>query len=71
LGNLGVGDYFRLRHLTPRECFRFMSVDEESIDKLVSSSVSEDQLYKQAGNAIVVQVLVNLYKSIFNDISKW
>ncbi len=71
LGNLGVGDYFRLRRLTPRECFRFMSVDEESIDKLVSSSVSEDQLYKQAGNAIVVQVLVNLYKSIFNDISKW
>lgn len=71
LDNLGVGDYFRLRRLTPCECFRFMSVDEESIDKLVSSSVSDDQLYKQAGNAIVVQVLVNLYKSIFDDVKVW
>ena len=74
VGNLGVGDYLRLRRLTPRECFRFMSVDEEYIDKLVSSGVSEAQLYKQAGNAIVIQVLISLYKSIFNDISvplKW
>lgn len=71
VGNLGVGDYLRLRRLTPRECFRFMSVDEECIDKLVSSGVSEAQLYKQAGNAIVIQVLVSLYKSIFEDISKW
>lgn len=71
VGNLGVGDYLRLRRLTPRECFRFMSVDEESVDKLISSGVSEDQLYKQAGNAIVIQVLVSLYKSIFEDISKW
>ena len=69
VGNLGVGDYLRLRRLTPRECFRFMSVDEECIDKLVSSGVSEAQLYKQAGNAIVIQVLISLYKSIFNDIN--
>jgi site-specific DNA-cytosine methylase len=48
-----------------------MSVDEECIDKLVSSGVSEAQLYKQAGNAIVIQVLVSLYKRIFEDISKW
>jgi DNA (cytosine-5)-methyltransferase 1 len=71
VGNLAVGDYLRLRRLTPRECFRFMSVDEECIDKLVSSGVSEAQLYKQAGNAIVIQVLVSLYKRIFEDISKW
>ena len=69
VGNLAVGDYLRLRRLTPRECFRFMSVDEECIDRLVSSGVSEAQLYKQAGNAIVIQVLISLYKSIFNDIN--
>ena len=71
LDNLDVGDYFRLRRLTPRECFRFMSVEEKAIDKLVTSGVPESQLHKQAGNAIVVQVLVNLYKSIFNDINVW
>ena len=71
LDNLDVGDYFRLRRLTPRECFRFMSVEEKAIDKLVTSGVPESQLHKQAGNAIVVQVLVNLYKSIFNDINEW
>lgn len=63
--------YFRLRRLTPRECFKLMGVDMCSINKLVTSGVPEAQLYKQAGNAIVVDVLVNLYKSIFNDISKW
>ena len=65
--NIGVGDYVRLRRLTPRECFRFMSVEEEDIDKLLSTNVSEGQLYKQAGNAIVVQILLNLYKSIFDN----
>ena len=63
--------YFRLRRLTPRECFKLMGVDMCSINKLVTSGVPEAQRYKQAGNAIVVDVLVNLYKSIFNDISKW
>jgi site-specific DNA-cytosine methylase len=69
--NLGIGDYFRLRRLTPSECFRLMSVDEESIIKLTSSGVPEGQLYKMAGNAIIIKTLVNLYKSMFSDISKW
>ena len=71
LDNLGIGDYFRLRRLTPKECFRFMSVEAKDVDKLVNSGVSDDQLVKQAGNAIVIRVLVNLYKSIFEDVSKW
>jgi DNA (cytosine-5)-methyltransferase 1 len=71
LDNLGIGDYFRLRRLTPIECFRFMSVEAKDVDKLVNSGVSDDQLVKQAGNAIVIRVLVNLYKSIFEDVSKW
>ena len=65
--NIGVGDYVRLRRLTPREWFRFMSVEEEDIEKLLSTNVSEGQLYKQAGNAIVVRILLNLYKSIFDN----
>ena len=65
--NMGVGDYFRLRRLTPSECFRLMGVDGDNISKLASSSVPEGQLYKMAGNAIVVDTLFNLYKSIFSD----
>jgi hypothetical protein len=48
-----------------------MSVEAKDVDKLVNSGVSDDQLVKQAGNAIVIRVLVNLYKSIFEDVSKW
>ena len=59
--------YFRLRHLTPSECFRFMGVDSSSVRKLVSSSVSREQLVKQAGNAIVVDVLYHLYQSVFTS----
>ena len=65
LHNLSPESYFRLRRLTPRECFRLMAVDEESINRLISSGVPEDQLYKMAGNAIVVDVLFHLYKSVF------
>jgi site-specific DNA-cytosine methylase len=68
---MGAGDYFRLRRLTPRECFRFMGAEEVDIDKLVKSGVPDDQLYKISGNAIVVKVLCNLYTSIFNDVSSW
>ena len=69
--NMGVGDYFRLRRLTPSECFRLMGVDEKNIRKLTSSGVPEGQLYKMAGNAIVVKVMCHLYTSIFNDVSVW
>ena len=65
LQNLSPKSYFRLRRLTPRECFRLMDVDEASINRLISSGVPEDQLYKMAGNAIVVDVLLHLFKSIF------
>ena len=69
--NMGVGDYFRLRRLTPSECFRLMGIDKKNIGKLTSSGVPEGQLYKMAGNAIVVKVMCHLYASIFNDVSVW
>ena len=61
----------RVRKLTERECFRLMGVDEENIIKLTSSGIPEGQLYKMAGNAIVVKVMYHLYTSIFNDVSVW
>lgn len=47
----------RIRKLTPRECWRLMGFDDEDYDK-ASKVVSESQLYKQAGNSIVVQVIM-------------
>ncbi len=65
LKNMKSGEYFKLRRMTPREMFRFMGVREYDIDKLVSSGVSDSELYKQAGNSIVVDVLYNLLEELF------
>ena len=49
-------DGVRIRKLTPRECWRLMGFDDEDFDK-ASKINSNTQLYKQAGNSIVVNVL--------------
>ena len=68
LKNLRPGQYIRLRKLTPTEVFRFMGVPAEYIIKLVNlSGNSNAQLYKQAGNSIVVDVLYHLFKNIFDS----
>lgn len=42
---------YRIRKLTPRECFRLMGVSETNIDKIQQSGVSQSQQYKMAGNS--------------------
>lgn len=56
---------YRIRKLTPRECWRLMSFTDEEFDKAASVQ-SNTQLYKQAGNSIVVDVLVALFSEIVN-----
>ena len=46
----------RIRKLTPKECWRLMGFDDEDFNK-ASKVNSNTQLYKQAGNSIVVQCL--------------
>ena len=46
----------RIRRLTPRECFRLQGFSETQIDKLLSVD-SDTQAYKQAGNAVTVNVV--------------
>lgn len=57
----------RIRKLTPRECFRLMGFSDNAFDA-AEEVVSNTQLYKQAGNSIVVDVLyyifVELYKAM-------
>ena len=49
--------YMRIRKLTPLECWRLMGFDDEDFYKAQSAGVSDTQLYRQAGNSIVVNVL--------------
>ena len=53
-----------IRKLTPRECYRLMGFGDEDFDRAVSTGNSSTQLYKQAGNSIVVNVLVEIYKCL-------
>lgn len=58
---------YRIRKLTPRECFRLMGVSEEDIDNIQKSGISKTQQYKMAGNSIVVDVLYYIFKKMFVD----
>lgn len=49
----------RIRKLTPLECFRLMGFDDDDFYKI--KGISNTQLYKMAGNSIVVDVLANLF----------
>ena len=46
----------RIRRLMPRECFRLQGFTDEQIDMLLDGS-SDAQAYKQAGNAVTVNVV--------------
>lgn len=61
------GKKFRIRKLTPRECFRLMGVDDKDIDKIQASGVSNSSQYKLAGNSIVVDVLFHIFRKMFID----
>lgn len=54
----------RIRKLTPKECWRLMGYTDEDFDNAKASGVSNSQLYKQAGNAIVKQVLMAIFKQM-------
>lgn len=61
-----VKNNFRIRKLTPKECWRLMGIDDECFDKAQQVN-SNSQLYKQAGNGIVVDVLYYIFKQLFKD----
>jgi site-specific DNA-cytosine methylase len=59
------GKKFRIRKLTPRECFRLMGVDDADIDKIQAAGISNSAQYKLAGNSIVVDVLYHIFRKMF------
>lgn len=55
------------RVFTPKECWRLQGFDDEDIDKCIKSGLSNNQLYKQAGNIITVNVLEDIFKILLSD----
>ena len=56
---------FKIRKLTPLECFRLMGLTDNDIDKIQATGLSDTQQYKMAGNSIVVDVLEAIFKNLF------
>ncbi len=54
----------KIRKLTPKECWRLMGFDDEDFEKAEKVN-SNTQLYKQAGNSIVVNVLEAIFEKLF------
>lgn len=60
-------DGLRIRKLTPKECYRLMGFDDEDFEKSESVPTSNTQLYKQAGNSIVIDVLEEIFRMMLDD----
>ena len=53
----------RIRKLTPKECYRLRGFDDEAFERAEQVN-SNAQLYKQAGNSIVVDVLMAIFDNL-------
>lgn len=62
----GKKGWYRLRKLTPRECFRLQDVDEDKIDTMMSAGISDSQCYKLAGNSITTKVMEEIFRNLFS-----
>lgn len=58
-----ITDKYRIRKLTPRECFRLMGFTDADFEKAAAVN-SNTQLYKQAGNSIVKHVLMAIFQQM-------
>jgi DNA (cytosine-5)-methyltransferase 1 len=55
---------YRIRKLTPRECFRLQGFADSEFDKLTANGISNSQLYKCAGNAVTINVISAIGKRL-------
>lgn len=56
---------YRVRKLTPSECFKLMGFTQADVRMLSANKISNTQLYKMAGNSIVVDVLMAIFKGLY------
>ena len=66
-GATGVADNFKIRKLTPTECWRLMGFEDNDVNRAKSIGMSDSALYKQAGNSIITNcislIMEHLYKA--------
>ncbi len=58
---------YRIRKLTPKECWRLMGFKDKQFLK-AEQVCSNSQLYKQAGNSIVVNVMEEIFKNLMENV---
>ena len=63
--NIVCRQNYRIRKLTPKECMCLMGFADEDYEKCKAVGMSDSQLYKQAGNSIVVNVLEEIFRQMF------
>ena len=59
------GKKVAIRELTQYECLRLMGVNEDNINKARKSGITKTNIYKMAGNSIVVQCMTGIFKQLF------
>ena len=65
-GGTNLMNNLRIRKLTPKECFRLMGVKDEDYKK-VRKNQSDSSLYHLAGDSIVVNVLMAIFKNMMEE----
>lgn len=58
----------RIRRLTPKECWRLQSIDDEITDKVKAAGISDTQMYRAAGDACTVEVIYQIGKQMKEEI---
>ena len=66
-GNKEAKRGYRIRRLTPLETFRLQGFPDEFFHRAKAAGVSDSQLYKQAGNAVTVDVVYEIARRLQND----
>ena len=65
LNDNDMAKVYKIRKLTPLECMRLMGVSDADFDKMRADGISDTQLFKLAGNSIVVPVLEGIFTQMF------
>ncbi|ASP28451.1 DNA-methyltransferase [Spiroplasma corruscae] len=56
----------KYRFLTPRETYLLMGFDESDFEKAQANNIKQAVLYRQSGNSITVNVLISIFKKIYD-----
>lgn len=67
---IGKSGRYRIRKLTPRECWRLQGFSDAAHDTVAAAGISDSQRYKQAGNAVTVNVISAISRRLIPLLTK-